>query len=71
MEISSREKINLDARYRYSELLVNRLVEMSTDEIGVEKIEDYTKISRAGQQWGRVEHNIENRNYLSQIIVLR
>ena len=57
MEISSGHNIFLDARYRYSEILVKRLVEQSAAE-EVLKMEGSAKISWAGLQWGTVEHNI-------------
>ena len=58
MEISGREKIFLDVRYRSSDLLVKRLVERSAAEEVLKTMEDYAKISRAGLQWGTLENNI-------------
>ena len=63
MDISSGEKIHLDARYQYSDLLVNRLLGRSEAEEVLKKMEDYAKISRAGLQWGAEEHNIGKRAF--------
>ena len=60
-EISIGEKIRLDARYLSSDLLVNRLVDWSAAEEVLKKMEYYAKRSRAGLQWGAVEHNIGKR----------
>ena len=61
MEISSGEKIRLDAGYQYSDLLVNRLVDWSAAEEVLKKMEYYAKRSWAGLHWGTVEHNTRNR----------
>ena len=58
VEISSGEKIRLDARYRSSELLVKSLVQRSAAEEVLKEMENYAKISWAGLQWGMVDHNI-------------
>ena len=57
VEISNGEKIFLDARYWSSEILVNSLVDRSAAE-EVLKNGGLCKISRAGLQWGTVQHNI-------------
>ena len=61
MKISSEENISLDVRYRFSELLVKRLVDRYSNEEVLKKMEDYEKSSRAGLQWWTVEHNIGKR----------
>ena len=58
MEISSAEKICLNARYRSSDLLVKRLAERSADEDLLKTMEDYTKKYRYGLQCGMVEYKI-------------
>ena len=58
MEISSEENIRLDTGYRYSELLVNILVDLVAAEKVLETMEDYSKIYRVGLQEVTVEHNI-------------
>ena len=63
VEISSGEKIRLDAIYRSSEILVKSLVERSEAEEVLKKMEDYAKRSRAGVQWGAVERNIGKREF--------
>ena len=50
VEISSGEKIRLDARYQSSELLVTMLVEQSAAGKALKTMEDYAKRSRAGLQ---------------------
>ena len=47
VDISSGEKIRLDARYQSSELLVKRMLEFSADEEVMKKMEDCDKISWA------------------------
>ena len=59
--ISSGEKIRLDVRYRYIEILANRLVEPFADEEVLKTIEDYAKISWSRLQRGTVEHNTGKR----------
>ena len=58
VEISSGENIFLDARYRYSYLLVEILLEWSAAEEILKIMEDYSKRSQYGLQWGTVEYNI-------------
>ena len=45
LKVSSGENIHLDARYRYSELLVKRLLEQSAAEEVLKKIEEHEKIT--------------------------
>ena len=63
LEISSGEKICLDVRYQFSEIIVKRLVQPSASEEMLKIMEDYTKISQSIIQWGSVEHNIGKRAF--------
>ena len=43
MELSSGEKIHLDVRYQYSEILVKSMVDWSASEGVLKTMEDYSK----------------------------
>ena len=63
MYISIGEKIRLDTRCQYSDLLVKRLVERSAAEEVLKIMEDYAKISWAGLQHETAEHKIRKQEF--------